>query len=99
MLTDVHGQGTSATTKAVSLRAEASSIALLAPEGIIMGVDVGRVQALVAEVALETDLVPLVAAGQQLLGGVHGLVATKADVRHLGCQRERISEKLDQHLL
>lgn len=63
-----------------------SSITLFAPEHIIVGVDVGRVQSLVAKVALEANLVPLVATGQQLFGGVHGLVATKADVRHFGCK-------------
>ena len=98
MFTDVHAQGASTTAKAVALGAKLAAIALLAPEGIVMGVDIGGVQALVAEVALEAHLVPLVATSQQLLGGVDGLVAAKADVRHFGL-KVRKSGVLDHHLL
>ena len=84
MFTDVHGEGASAATEAVSLGTELAAIALLAPEGVVVGVDVGGVQSLVAEVALEADLVPLLATGEEFLSGVHGLVTLGADVSRHG---------------
>ena len=79
---DVHGEGTSATTESVSLGSELSAIALFAPQGIVVGVHVGRVQSFVAKVALEAHLVPLVSTGEQFLSGVHWLAASKANVGH-----------------
>ena len=83
MFTDVHGEGTSAATEAVSLGSELAAVALLAPQGLLMGVDVDGVQSLVAQVALEAHLVPLVASGEELFGGVHGLVTLGTDSAHV----------------
>ena len=82
MLADVHREGAGATTESVSLGAELASVALFAPQGVVVRVDVGRIQTFVAEVALETHLVPLISTGEQLLRRVDGLVASETDVRH-----------------
>ena len=82
MFADVHGEGTSATTESVSLGSELSAIALFAPQGIVVGVHVGRVQSFVAKIALEANLVPLVSTGEQFFGGIDRLVTSKANVGH-----------------
>lgn len=83
MLSDIHGEGAGTTTEAVSLGSELSGVALLAVKGLVMGVDVDRVQSLVAQVALETDLMPLETPGQHLFGRIDRSVALQTDIRHI----------------
>ena len=82
MFTDVHGEGTSSTAESVSLGSKLAAIALLAPQHIVMRIDVDRVESFVAQVALEANLVPFLATGEQLLGRVHGLLTSKTNVGH-----------------
>jgi len=82
VLAEIHGQGASAAAETVALGAELAGVALLTVEGLVVGVHVDRVQALVAQVALETDLMPLETPGQHLLGRVDRAVALQTDVGH-----------------
>lgn len=84
MFANVHGESAGATTETVTLGSELAAITLFAVESGIVAVDVGGIEALVAEVALEADLVPLQATGEELLSGVDGLVASQANVGHFG---------------
>jgi len=87
VLSLVHGQTSGATTEAVSLGSVLAAVALLAEDLAAVLADVGRVELLVAEAALEAGLVPLAASGQHLLGGVHRLAALGALGLHLGRER------------
>ena len=89
VFTNIHGQSASATTKSVSFGSKLSAITLLAPKGIVMGIDIGGVQSFVAKVALEANLMPLLATGQEFFSRIHGLVASKTNCRHGDCCRKR----------
>jgi len=45
-----------------------------------VGIYVNGIQSLVAQVALEADLVPFVTASQQLFGGIDWAIALKTDI-------------------
>lgn len=78
MLADVHGEGAGAAAEADALRAVLPPVAGLAEEGLLVLTAVGRLQAFVAQVALEAGLVPLETTGEDLLGGVDALLALAA---------------------
>jgi len=64
MLSDVHGQGTSASTETIPFGSKLTSVALLAIQGVVMVVHVDGIQSFGAQVTLEAgSFVPLGSSG------------------------------------
>jgi len=99
MFSNVHRQGSRSAAKSVSLGSEFASIALLAIERVVMMIDIHRVEAFGAQVALEaSSFVPLGTSGQHLFGLVDWTTAFGANVGHddwlIGLEELKLSLKL-----
>ncbi len=74
----VHAQATSAAAETVALGTKLAAVALLAVHAALVLGDRGRLEHLLAQAACEAHLVPLLAGTEDLLSGVHGLLALGA---------------------
>ncbi|GMT18569.1 hypothetical protein PFISCL1PPCAC_9866, partial [Pristionchus fissidentatus] len=71
----VHSESARSQSESNSLGTVLATMALLAVQLFLMGRTRDGIEQLVAQTALEAELVPLVAAGAHLLRRVHGLAA------------------------
>jgi len=89
MGTGVHAEGTGTAAEAVTFGSELAGVAHAAEQLVLVLVGVGRVQHLVAQVALEALFVKFQSTSNALFGGVHRFAALGAlgvisrYVRHL----------------